>query len=129
MKPRLFLAHAVGVVVSLSLLFAVLEFLDFRFLQPSGFGWFLMYVIGFGVYFYIVTTMIRLEPLGAGEKIRTDHVTESRESRAAMVRLEKYYERLEEEQSRDWNCSRWREPNGEAFEYCWNCNAERGQES
>jgi hypothetical protein len=128
LKPRLALAHSVGVVVPVVLLSALMASLDSDFMRPSGFGWLLIFVVGFGAYFYISTTMIRLEPLDFGEKIRTDGVTETRVSTAAMDKLLKNYDSLAEEQSRDWNCSRCREPNGEAFEYCWSCNMERDQD-
>ena len=94
-------------------------------MSPNGLGWILILTAGWIAYFYISTQMIRLEPIGVDEKIRTDGETEYAELERTSWELLKNYESLTREKSEDWSCPDCGEPNGEAFDVCWHCNAER----
>ena len=117
--------HVVGMVAAFAIALLSTELYESRGMSPNGLGWTLILSACFVAYFYISTHLIQLQPIGVGEKIRTDGVTEIAELERSMHQLLKNIEALNREKSRDWQCSSCNEPNGEAFEICWNCSTER----
>ena len=102
-----------------------IEFFESKGMSPNALGDMLILSVAFAAYFLIATQLIRLAPIVAGEEVRTDGNTEMAELNTNMRRSLKNFESLEREKANDWQCSNCGEPNGEAFEVCWNCNAER----